>query len=66
MAPVGLAIELNLNPHSLHTTEMQRMVTGFRLYNRENDFLFRDTLIKLVLSSNLEYENLTARVQDAG
>ena len=37
----------------------------FRFNNRKNQFLFRDTLIKLILSPNLEYKNLTARVQDA-
>jgi transposase-like protein len=37
----------------------------FRFNNRKNQFLFRDTLIKLLLSTNLEYKNLTAKVQDA-
>src|SRR6266571_5090326 len=37
----------------------------FRFNNRKNQFLFRDTLIKLILSPNLEYKDLTARVQDA-
>ena len=37
----------------------------FRFNNRENQFLFRDTLIKLILSPNLEYKDLTAKVQDA-
>jgi transposase-like protein len=37
----------------------------FRFNNRKNQFLFRDTLIKLILSPNLEYKNLTAKVQDA-
>jgi len=37
----------------------------FRFNNRKNDFLFRDTLIKLILSPNLEYKDLTAKVQDA-
>ena len=36
-----------------------------RFDNRKNQFLFRDTLIKLILSPNLEYKNLTAKVQDA-
>jgi transposase-like protein len=37
----------------------------FRFNNRKNQFLFRDTLIKLILSPNLEYKNLTAKVQNA-
>jgi len=36
----------------------------FRFNNRKNRFLFRDTLIKLILSPNLEYKHLTATVQD--
>ena len=36
----------------------------FRFNNRKNQFLFRDTLIKLILSPNLEYKDLTAKVQD--
>lgn len=30
----------------------------FRFNNRKNDFLFRDTMLKLISSSNLEYKNL--------
>jgi transposase-like protein len=37
----------------------------FRFNNRKNQFLFRDTLIKLILSPNLEYKHLTAKVEDA-
>lgn len=37
----------------------------FRFNNRRNDFLFRDTMLKLVESPNLEYKYLTAKVQDA-
>lgn len=37
----------------------------FRFNNRKNQFLFRDTLTKLILSPNLEYKHLTAKVQDA-
>jgi transposase-like protein len=37
----------------------------FRFNNRKNRFLFRDTLTKLILSPNLEYKQLTAKVQDA-
>jgi len=37
----------------------------FRFNNRKNDFLFRDTMLKLIASPNLEYKNLTAKIQDA-
>src|SRR5467141_4196172 len=37
----------------------------FRFNNRKNDFLFRDTMLKLIGSPNLEYKHLTAKVQDA-
>jgi transposase-like protein len=37
----------------------------FRFNNRRNDFLFRDTMLKLIGSPNLEYKDLTAKVQDA-
>src|ERR1700737_1510794 len=37
----------------------------FRFNNRKNDFLFRDTMLKLIDSPNLEYKHLTATVQDA-
>jgi transposase-like protein len=37
----------------------------FRFNNRKNQFLFRDTLVRLILSSNVEYKQLTAKVQDA-
>jgi transposase-like protein len=37
----------------------------FRFNNRKNDFLFRDTMLKLINSSNLEYKKLTAEVRDA-
>ncbi len=33
----------------------------FRFNNRKNQFLFRDTLIKLIISPNLEYKELTAQ-----
>lgn len=32
----------------------------FRFNNRENSFLFRDTLLRLLTSTNLEYKNLIA------
>jgi len=37
----------------------------FRFNNRKNQFLFRDTMMRLILSDNLEYKHLTAKVQDA-
>lgn len=37
----------------------------FRFNNRNNQFLFRDTMTRLLLSDNLEYKHLTAKVQDA-
>jgi transposase-like protein len=36
----------------------------FRFNNRKNEFLFRDTMLKLIGSPNLEYKHLTAKVQD--
>jgi transposase-like protein len=37
----------------------------FRFNNRKNPFLFRDTMLKLIDSPNLEYKQLTAKIQDA-
>jgi len=37
----------------------------FRFNNRKNPYLFRDTVLKLIDSPNLEYKHLTAKVQDA-
>jgi hypothetical protein len=37
----------------------------FRFNNRKNPYLFRDTLRKLISSPNIEYKQLTAKVQDA-
>lgn len=37
----------------------------FRFNNRKNPFLFRDTIQTLISSRNLEYKDLTAKVQDA-
>jgi transposase-like protein len=37
----------------------------FRFNNRENPFLFRDTMLKLIGSPNLEYKELTAKVEAA-
>jgi hypothetical protein len=38
---------------------------GFRFNNRKNPYLFRDTMHKLIDSPNLQYKDLTAKVQDA-
>ena len=37
----------------------------FRFNNRKNPYLFRDTMLKLIDSPNLEYKHLTAKVTDA-
>lgn len=37
----------------------------FRFNNRKNPYLFRDTIIKLIQSENIEYKELTAKVSDA-
>ncbi len=37
----------------------------FRFNNRCNDFLFRDTVLKLIDSPNIEYKDLSAKVQGA-
>jgi len=37
----------------------------FRFNNRKNPSLFRDTLLKLIIAPNLEYKDLTAKIQDA-
>ena len=37
----------------------------FRFNNRKNPYLFRDTLTKMVQTPNLEYKDLTAKVEDA-
>jgi transposase-like protein len=34
---------------------------SFRFNNRKNPYLFRDTILKLIASSNLEYKKLTAQ-----
>jgi hypothetical protein len=36
----------------------------FRFNNRKNPFLFRDTIVKLVSTQNVEYKELTAKIQD--
>jgi transposase-like protein len=37
----------------------------FRFNNRKNPYLFRDTILKLIASSNVEYKQLTAKREDA-
>jgi transposase-like protein len=37
---------------------------SFRFNNRKNPYLFRDTLLKLIDSPNLEYKDLTAKIRD--
>ena len=36
----------------------------FRFNNRKNPYLFRDTIVKLIQTPNLEYKNLTATIQE--
>jgi ISXO2-like transposase domain len=36
----------------------------FRFNNRKNPYLFRDTMLQLLRSENLEYKELTAQVQE--
>jgi transposase-like protein len=38
---------------------------SFRFNNRKNPYLLRDTILKLIASSNLEYKKLTAKAQDS-
>jgi transposase-like protein len=38
---------------------------SFRFNNRTNPYLFRDTILKLIGSANLEYKRLTAKEEDA-
>jgi transposase-like protein len=37
----------------------------WRFNNRKNPFLFRDTILKLIASSNLEYKKLTGKAKNA-
>jgi transposase-like protein len=48
--------------HQISVKHIDRYVDEFefRFNNRNNPFLFRDTLLRLLASSNLEYKNLTA------
>jgi transposase-like protein len=38
---------------------------SFRFNNRKNPYLFRDTILKLISSSNIEYKSLTAKSRNA-
>jgi transposase-like protein len=38
---------------------------SFRFNNRKNPYLFRDTILKLIASSNLEYKKLTAKQEES-
>jgi transposase-like protein len=38
---------------------------SFRFNNRKNPYLLRDTILKLIASSNIEYKKLTAKTRDA-
>jgi transposase-like protein len=38
---------------------------SFRFNNRKNPFLFRDTILKLIASSNLEYKKLTEKQEES-
>lgn len=48
--------------HQISVKHMDRYLDEFefRFNNRNNPFLFRDTLLRLLASSNLEYKELTA------
>ncbi len=37
----------------------------FRFNNRKNPYLFRDTILKLIASPNLEYKKLTSKIETA-
>jgi transposase-like protein len=48
--------------HKLSSKHLQAYLEEmcFRFNNRKNPYLFRDTILKLIASSNLEYKTLTA------
>ena len=53
--------------HKLSAKHLQAYLEEmcFRFNNRKNSYLFRDTILKLIDSPNLEYKTLTAKVKDA-
>ena len=73
MLPVfgGVASNLNMIQKDLHKTNHSKHLPAyldemcFRFNNRKNPYLFRDTMLKLIGPSNLEYEDLAAKAQDA-
>jgi transposase-like protein len=50
--------------HQVSTKHLDRYLDEFefRFNNRNNPYLFRDTLLRLVASENLEYKKLTANI----
>ncbi|MGH9871176.1 MAG: hypothetical protein ACRD9S_01780 [Pyrinomonadaceae bacterium] len=48
--------------HQVSMKHLDRYLDGFefRFNNRENPYLFRDTLLQLLQSSNLEYKGRTS------
>jgi len=53
--------------HQISVKHLDRYLDEFefRFNNRENSFLFRDTLLRLLSSTNLEYKNLIAEDDEA-
>lgn len=53
--------------HQLSVKHLDRYLDEFefRFNNRQNSFLFRDTLLRLLASTNLEYKNLIAEDDEA-
>lgn len=53
--------------HQISVKHLDRYLDEFefRFNNRENSFLFRDTLLRLLASTNLEYKNLIAEDDEA-
>jgi transposase-like protein len=53
--------------HQISVKHLDRYLDEFefRFNNRENSFLFRDTLLRLLNSTNLEYKNLIADEDEA-
>jgi transposase-like protein len=53
--------------HQVSVKHLDRYLDEFKLRfnNRENSFLLRDTLLRLLASTNLEYKNLIAEDDEA-
>jgi hypothetical protein len=60
MKPLGLSMNKLAKHLPAYLDEM-----CFRFNNRKNQYLFRDTIIKLIQTPHLEYKELTAKEQDA-